>query len=322
MVVDDGSTDNSCAVVQAVAQQDTRVKLLRRHQGPKGAPTCRNIGAERANGEYLIFLDSDDLLAPFCLKQRITQVRRHPEVDFLVFSMVSFQQTPGDSSLLWNVATPEDDLARFLRGDGVWQTSCLIHRKSAFLRAKGFKEGLPYWQDYELHVRMLAQNPSYQKLMHLAPDCFYRQHDGATLSQTSVESSTRLKITIHTYRQLTDLLVHYRALTEARRRSLRGMYLRFSINQIMSDHSIGTSLSNWQYGCNITQECLYRRVVGQGVLWVKFWSVRWPSGRWRLGLVYKLAIRLLPRNYRSPKITMHKIKYVSTESAANQTNGE
>ena len=92
IVVDDGSTDGSQQVIQQQAFQDDRIKLLHRDREPKGAPTCRNIGANYASGDYVIFLDSDDLFASWCLEERVACFCKHTEADFLVFSMLTFEE--------------------------------------------------------------------------------------------------------------------------------------------------------------------------------------------------------------------------------------
>ncbi|MBD2715719.1 glycosyltransferase family 2 protein [Microvirga sp. STR05] len=60
LVVDDGSTDNTRQVVAAVV--DSRIQYLPKTNGERG--TARNYGLARAQGEYVIFLDSDDLFHP------------------------------------------------------------------------------------------------------------------------------------------------------------------------------------------------------------------------------------------------------------------
>ena len=70
IVVDDGSSDETCSIVKRYSQNDKRIQLFLRVSTAKGASVCRNIGIEKAIGKYIIFLDSDDLLAPFCLKER------------------------------------------------------------------------------------------------------------------------------------------------------------------------------------------------------------------------------------------------------------
>src|SRR5918993_3885046 len=61
IVVDDGSTDGSYELVIKFAELDHRIKSFRRDRQPKGAPVCRNIGVTKSVGQFLIFLDSDDL---------------------------------------------------------------------------------------------------------------------------------------------------------------------------------------------------------------------------------------------------------------------
>lgn len=56
--IDDGSTDNSISILNKLAQKDNRIKIiLQENQGPSAA---RNAGIDIANGEYLVFIDSDD----------------------------------------------------------------------------------------------------------------------------------------------------------------------------------------------------------------------------------------------------------------------
>jgi CDP-glycerol glycerophosphotransferase len=62
LIVDDGSTDASAAIAQRHAAQDERIRIVTRPNGGLGA--ARNTGIEEASGEYLAFLDSDDVLPP------------------------------------------------------------------------------------------------------------------------------------------------------------------------------------------------------------------------------------------------------------------
>ncbi|MDT0687295.1 glycosyltransferase family 2 protein [Autumnicola psychrophila] len=62
LIIDDGSTDNTSEVLKNYLQ-DRRFKYFQRPETrEKGACTCRNIGIEKSSGEYIQFLDSDDVL--------------------------------------------------------------------------------------------------------------------------------------------------------------------------------------------------------------------------------------------------------------------
>jgi glycosyltransferase involved in cell wall biosynthesis len=62
VVVDDGSTDGSCAVVEQWCRRDSRVRLV--HQANGGVAAARNTGAAAAHASFLAFVDADDLWAP------------------------------------------------------------------------------------------------------------------------------------------------------------------------------------------------------------------------------------------------------------------
>ena len=58
LLINDGSKDSSGTICDAYAQKDNRVKVFHKENG--GASSARNIGIERATGEYIVFVDSDD----------------------------------------------------------------------------------------------------------------------------------------------------------------------------------------------------------------------------------------------------------------------
>ncbi len=66
LCVDDGSTDGSGKVLDAYAKRDVRFKVFRKENS--GVSSARNYALKKAQGKYLFFLDSDDCIAPECLK--------------------------------------------------------------------------------------------------------------------------------------------------------------------------------------------------------------------------------------------------------------
>ena len=81
--VDDQSTDKTLKVLKEYSKNDNRINYLVRSRLPKGAQTCRNIGLEYSkDSKYICFFDSDDIIAPYCLEQRIRYMEQHPDLDF------------------------------------------------------------------------------------------------------------------------------------------------------------------------------------------------------------------------------------------------
>ncbi|MBK1833417.1 glycosyltransferase family 2 protein [Roseibacillus ishigakijimensis] len=167
LVVDDGSTDGSRAVVEGFGERDKRVRLLEWGEAPKGACSCRNKGLQEAQGEFVIFLDSDDLLTPDALARRVEALAAAPALDFTVSGTVIFDSKIGDVSryLCFPHETDCSDTERFFLFDHPWLTTGPTWRRS-FLQENHlqWRENLDRWQDLFFHLDCLAYSPVYQRL--------------------------------------------------------------------------------------------------------------------------------------------------------------
>lgn len=123
---------------------------------------CRNIGWRESRGDYIVFLDSDDLLAENCLEHRVQHMESHPDLDFAVFGARFFDDVPGDKDEIFNMPTNEDPLDRFLKLDLPWQTAAPIYRRSAVEQIGGWNEGLSCGQDVDYGVRSLCHGLQYR----------------------------------------------------------------------------------------------------------------------------------------------------------------
>ncbi len=79
LVVDDGSTDGTLAVVRALASEDERVRVVAADHG--GPAAARNRALEVARGGLVTFLDSDDLMPPDRVERQLRYLAAHPDVD-------------------------------------------------------------------------------------------------------------------------------------------------------------------------------------------------------------------------------------------------
>lgn len=202
-VVDDGSEDNSAKIAHQLIDTDPRIHYIRRNREPRGAPVCRNIGIEASRGDFLIFLDSDDLLAPHAMLQRSQAILHHPDHDFWVFPILMFREKPEDGTMLWNIDNGEPDLHRFLILDAPWQTSGPVWRKSAVEKTGRFTEGLACWQDVDFHLKALIAGLKGLKCYDHPPDVWYRQHESGSISQGEISSPAKLKSRFDIFRNNT-----------------------------------------------------------------------------------------------------------------------
>lgn len=177
VIVDDGSSDNTLELLKSYAEKDDRVKCFTRDREPKGACTCRNIAVDKCTGDYVMFLDTDDVLAPFCLERRVNVVEQNPECDFVIFPMLMFRQKLDDLNQLWNIDKEEDDLNRVLKGDPACQGTGTLWRRKSFIKVGMWEEGLKLWQDIELHIRAFLYPVKYKKFLNMEPDVFLRKSD-------------------------------------------------------------------------------------------------------------------------------------------------
>ena len=163
IVVDDGSTDDTVSVMESWVQSDDRIHYVQRQTLPPGACACRNLGTALAQGRYVIYLDSDDLLATTSLENRVAKMDANPDLDFGIFSGALFRNRPDDLKIQFNLETTSLDLDRFLSLDTPWQTTGPIWRKSSLdYYHLEWNEDLLSWQDVEFHVHALALNLKYK----------------------------------------------------------------------------------------------------------------------------------------------------------------
>lgn len=86
--VDDGSTDDSGLILDEYARLDVRFRVV--HQSNAGVSKARNVGLELADGEFVCFLDSDDVWHPELLQEVFDAAQKNPDMDMIGFHHQSF----------------------------------------------------------------------------------------------------------------------------------------------------------------------------------------------------------------------------------------
>ena len=251
IVVDDASPDDTAAWLAGQALLDARVRPL--PAAGTGANAARNQGLAAARGRYVVFLDSDDLLEPDCLRLRIATLDARPHVDGLVNAMRCFRERPGDTDLAWNTLTDEDDLDRFLRMDGPWQTTGATWRRSALDRA-----GLTWdpvvlsLQDLDFHARALVAGLRVAKVN--AWDCQYRLPFHRDAITAKVRRPEHVRSHVRVVHHLLDMPDGVRDATPDRRELLGGLAFTIATRSAAAG-DVGPAQRLWAHAFN-------RRVIG------------------------------------------------------------
>ena len=165
IVVDDGSIDGSVSAVSALAEQDPRIRLITGEHC--GVSAARNIGVRAATGDYITFLDCDDICPPGRIARQLRKLSSHVEVIVVIGETLWFEALTPD----FNPA-PGTRHARTLC---VHLHSALFDR-SVFATHGFFDETLELGEDLDFFLRLLEAGARF--LIETEIASFYRRHPG------------------------------------------------------------------------------------------------------------------------------------------------
>ncbi len=181
IIVDDGSTDDTILILKEYASRDSRFKwFLRPSFKPKGPSSARNYGLEKVNGDFVVFLDSDDLLLETCLENRIAFAKENPNFDFWVFKMVLFEQNRDQDKGMFNILPLSNEnenefyLRLFLQGKFPFIVTCPLWKMTNLELLGGFDEQMRMLEDPDLHTRAYKIGMQSKTAITSISDCFYR----------------------------------------------------------------------------------------------------------------------------------------------------
>lgn len=287
VVVDDHSTDSSLAVAERYATEDRRFRAFSLPPEKHNANAARNLGFAKSTGEYIIFLDSDDLLAPWCLDSRLEVLHDNAGLDFCVFCGEAFQRTPGDMRVSgWGSQIEEPDLDQFLKARNPWLILHPMWTRAAACRVGPWDESLPSWQDWDFHVRALIKGLRYEKVA--VPDTYFRVKEPGRESigvDFDANPISHLPACERLMRKIHDLLIEADLLNEDRRRFLVRRYNCLIIRPWRRCRRWDEALRVWTmcYGTGL----ISKRVLTQARLLLALEQVRglnrlsaWMMRRW------------------------------------------
>ncbi|MFM9825416.1 glycosyltransferase family 2 protein, partial [Flavobacterium sp.] len=149
VIVDDGSTDNTKEILQAFTS-DNRIKSI--YQTNAGVCSARNTGAKQAEGEFLIFLDSDDTVEKSWLEDFYDLAIQNKEWLFCSMKIVK----PDSSEYLVSALDPY----RNGRSKGNSLAGSWAIKKDIFLRVGLFDENMKFGENVELRFRLDSEKLS------------------------------------------------------------------------------------------------------------------------------------------------------------------
>ena len=197
IVVDDGSTDGSAALVE---RDFPDVRLLRRPNG--GVAAARNAGIDAATGDWVAFCDADDIWLPGKLAAQFDAMAAAPgcRMSYTAWHVWLSSEPEPEPGLLDSLAAASGDTARWAGATGwlypellldcvVW-TSTVLMQRSLLAETGGFDTGLRIGEDYDLWLRASRLT----RIERVArPLALYRQHP-ASITRSAPRDNYRGRV--------------------------------------------------------------------------------------------------------------------------------
>ena len=213
LAVDDGSEDDTVQLLADYERKDQRIRLIKRQRMPKGAPTCRNIGMDEARGEYIVFFDSDDYIAPYCLAGRVEAMDKREELDFMVFPSGVYRDNTGfqtgPNTYAYGYPGLGDEAANFARRflpfivwNNIYRTASLRYYKIRW------DEQLLSLQDADFNVATIIARLKFDYALNIGnvkPDYGYRLGTSASVSK-GISSERQFESHVYATRKMYEMI--------------------------------------------------------------------------------------------------------------------
>lgn len=182
IIVNDGSTDNSFAIVKEFAEKDKRISFIEKSNS--GVSDSRNKGLEKSKGDFIAFLDADDSWKPEYLEKQITNLQANQyTISYTACQLINQngeklnQQIRGENN-------PQLDDFLIQKANYNTNPSGIVYKKECFEKVKGFDVNLSNNADQDILIQMLAKGNSIGYIDELLWD--YRMHDNNMSKNISV----------------------------------------------------------------------------------------------------------------------------------------
>lgn len=181
IIVDDHSTDHSWEILEEYAEKDTRIKIFKRPDSlPKGGNSCRNYAFSLANGQYIQWFDSDDLMEENLFKNRLKKLEE-TNADFILGHGQKFEIQPGDLNMVFSpFFTFPYLLESFFSIHPPWLTPSIMLTRDFIIRNKlSWNPAIHCFQDIAYNVSCFF-NAEKIAIMNNSIDWYWRKVPNST----------------------------------------------------------------------------------------------------------------------------------------------
>lgn len=188
LIVNDGSTDDTGEIAKEYCSKNSRFIYIAKTNG--GLSSARNAGLKKAKGDYIQFLDSDDLLQSEKISSQVAFLEKNPQVDITYSSSRYFKNDQTDlyalgvSGMVPSVDLDADDSAQLyaLLYRNVCTVCSTLYRKKVFGFVPLFDEELKAFEDWFFHINCSLSGLKFH---------FYKEQNAHSLIRVHGESMMR-----------------------------------------------------------------------------------------------------------------------------------
>ncbi len=156
IIIDDKSTDRGLQKAQKLADANETVKLLR-NSSNKGSSRCRNLGIKESSGDYVLFLDQDDYLAPSFIEETNNHLNQHTGKEIAGLHTSYFivdEKSEITAETSYKEIQPKEFLGYQFVRNRILSNSGTVLKKSVLEQTGLYDESLKFSQDWDLWLRI------------------------------------------------------------------------------------------------------------------------------------------------------------------------
>jgi glycosyltransferase involved in cell wall biosynthesis len=160
IVIDDGSTDSTAAIVERMALVDSRIRLLRNPQNMRIVQSL-NRGLSMAAGSYIARMDGDDISMPDRFEKFVEHLEKHPNIELVGCSVISIDtkgielgrtRYPGSQQAIVRTFDLQSPVAH------IW-----LAKRDLYKKLQGYRE-MPGVEDYDFLLRAMSSNVKFENI--------------------------------------------------------------------------------------------------------------------------------------------------------------
>lgn len=196
LIVDDGSVDNFFKEIEDIVAENKNIKIYQKANG--GIASARNFGLEKANGDYILFIDSDDWIEKDLFKNLVENLS---DEDILIFNLGEYSNKEGKIITNRRIKNINKELLKINEGyiflDEVPNGAIIKIYKRSFIEKNNFRfnEGLKLYEDTYWDIITLINTKKVRFLDYVG--YWYRVgRDGSLITDLSSEKNKKYQLMI------------------------------------------------------------------------------------------------------------------------------